>query len=45
MNENSLRWEERHTPAHPKVLAASSVKKEGLESLWAEIAFICLEKG
>jgi GTP-binding protein len=34
-----------YTPAHPKVLATSSVKKEGLESLWAEIAFICLEKG
>jgi len=31
-----------HTPAHPKVLATSSVKKEGLEGLWAEIAALCV---
>ena len=32
----------KYTPAHPKVLMTSSVKKSGMESLWGEIAALCL---
>lgn len=34
-----------YTSAHPQVLVTSSVKKEGLELLWAEIAALFLDLG